>query len=236
MAGTQQSRGDCAYCGREMTRTGMAHHLKTCASRLAAQVDANQSRRRTQTIYHLQVQDAWNGCFWLHLEMRGNATLQDLDEYLRAIWLECCGHLSAFAIDPWRYTQILDWDWADDQDKPMNVRVDQLFVPGMDILYEYDFGSTSSLTIKVLAQRQGKPTTPRPVFLMARNKLDHPPCMECGKPAIYLCTECYERQDGACELCAQHAVDHPHEESLMPLVNSPRTGMCGYIGPAEPPY
>jgi hypothetical protein len=23
---------------------------------------------------------------------------------------------------------------------------------------------------------------------------------------------------------------------LMALVNSPRTGMCGYDGPAEPPY
>ena len=48
---------------------------------------------RNQTLYHLQVQDAWDGNYWLHLEMRGSATLEDLDFYLREIWLECCGHL-----------------------------------------------------------------------------------------------------------------------------------------------
>ena len=33
----------------------------------------------------LQVLDAYGGDFWLHLEMKGNATLEDLDDYLRAI-------------------------------------------------------------------------------------------------------------------------------------------------------
>jgi hypothetical protein len=36
----------------------------------------------------------------------------------------------------------------------------------------------------------------------------------------------------------QHAQNHPHEDYGEPieLVNSPRMGMCGYYGPAEPPY
>jgi len=33
--------------------------------------------------------------------MRGSATLAKLDDYLRAIWLECCGHLSKFTIGGW---------------------------------------------------------------------------------------------------------------------------------------
>lgn len=39
-------------------------------------------------------------------------------------------------------------------------------------------------------------------------------------------------------LCDHHAQDHPHDNygDPMPLVNSPRVGMCGYEGPAEPPY
>jgi hypothetical protein len=39
-------------------------------------------------------------------------------------------------------------------------------------------------------------------------------------------------------LCAQHAATHPHENYGEPveLVNSPHMGMCGYDGPAEPPY
>ena len=30
--------------------------------------------------------------------MCGSATLEELDHYLRTIWLECCGHLSQFTI------------------------------------------------------------------------------------------------------------------------------------------
>ncbi len=31
---------------------------------------------------------------------------------------------------------------------------------------------------------------------------------------------------GACAFCSRE----------MPLVNSPRVGVCGYVGPVEPPY
>ena len=37
----------------------------------------------------------------------------------------------------------------------------------------------------------------------------------------------------------KHAKTHPHKEfdgGHIALVNSPRLGMCGYVGPAEPPY
>jgi hypothetical protein len=38
--------------------------------------------------------------------------------------------------------------------------------------------------------------------------------------------------------CEKHAKEHPHENygEPIPLVNSPRLGMCGYDGPAAPPY
>ena len=37
-------------------------------------------------------------------------------------------------------------------------------------------------------------------------------------------------------LCDEHAEEHEHYEGVMAFVNSPRIGMCGYNGPAEPPY
>ncbi len=232
-----QSRGDCVYCGREMTRSGLARHLMTCPSRLEAQAAAAAGvKRRGQTLYHLQVQDAYSGYFWLQLEMRGDATLQDLDEYLRAIWLECCGHLSQFKIGPWCYTQISESGWGMEEiDRSMDVAVEKLFTPGMEIAYEYDFGSTTHLLIKVMAQREGQPTTPHPIALMARNKFEPPSCMECDEPATYICTKCMYERDRY-ELCDEHAEEHEHEEYIMALVNSPRAGVCGYSGPAAPPY
>lgn len=234
---SNQTSGACAFCGREMTRSGMARHLRTCTKRQEAQAEAEKSRRRHQKLYHLQVQDAWSGAYWLHLEMRGNATLKDLDFYLREIWLECCGHLSAFEIDGVSYTQLFNDGMGWREERSMNVRVDKLFARGMEIPYEYDFGSTTELVIKVVDEREGKPLTEHPIVLMARNKAFSPTCMICGEPATDLCTECmYAREDERCELCEKHAAEHEHEEMLLAIVNSPRVGVCGYDGPAEPPY
>ena len=236
MSPREQSKGSCAFCGREMTRGGMARHLRSCEKRTAAQADAEGSRRHSQTLYHLQVQDKWSGSFWLHLEMRGNDTLKDLDYYLREIWLECCGHLSSFDFGEVLYTQIFDDGMGYKEERPMSARVKTLFSPGMEIPYEYDFGSTTELVIKVVDQREGKPLTAHPIFLMARNRFEPPPCVECGKPSTQLCAECLWEEDGRGTFCDDHAEEHDHPDMLMPFVNSPRAGECGYIGPAEPPY
>lgn len=230
-----QTRGVCVFCSREIARGGFARHLLTCPKRQEAQAAADAAGGRPQTLYHLCVQDAWSLGYFLHLEMRGDATLAHLDAYLRAIWLECCGHLSAFNIRGISYESSPD-PWMGRQVRPMEVRVDRLFRPGLEMGYKYDFGSTTELTIKVVAQREGKPLTRHPIYLMARNKFEPPPCMVCGRPAAYLCTECMYNEDSRCELCDEHAKEHEHEEMVMALVNSPRTGVCGYDGPAEPPY
>jgi hypothetical protein len=231
-----QTRGTCVFCGREFAKGGLSRHLPTCPKRQEAQTAADATKRQRQTLYHLQVQDAWGAGYFLHLEMRGKGTLKDLDEYLRAIWLECCGHLSAFEIAGVRYDNEAD-PWGENEGPLMGtVKVHSIFQPGLEMSYEYDFGTTSELTIKVVAAREGKPLTEHPIFLMARNKFEQPPCMVCGQPATNLCTECMYREDQKYALCDEHAEEHEHNDMVMQLVNSPRTGMCGYSGPAEPPY
>lgn len=236
MARTPQSRGACGFCGREFAKAGLTRHLQTCAKRLEAQATAETTRRQPQGIYHLQVQSAWGGNYWLHLEIRDNATLTDLDHYLREIWLECCGHLSAFKIGAASYASSPD-PWGMSHDRSMAVKVGKIFAPDMALNYEYDFGSTTELTLKVLDVRTGKSLTDHPIFLMARNEFAAPTCMKCDQPAVWLCTQCpYDRSDERGELCDEHAEGHEHEDMLLALVNSPRVGVCGYSGPAEPPY
>ena len=229
------SRGSCVFCGRELAKGGLTRHLNTCAKRTEAQAEADRSRRLAQTLYHLQVLDAWGAGYFLHLEMRSKAALKDLDEYLRAIWLECCGHLSSFEIGGVTYDSSPD-PWGG-EGRTMNVKANSIFQPGMLFRYQYDFGTTSELVIKVMSEREGRPLTEHPIFLMARNKYEQPPCMVCGKPATNLCSECLsERDDERGELCDEHVEGHEHEDFVLALVNSPRVGMCGYSGPAEPPY
>ena len=86
--------------------------------------------------------------------------------------------------------------------------------------------------------RDGKATTKHPIALLARNQMPLAVCQECGQPAKWLCIECLYEEDKTGHLCDEHVDEHPHENygEPMPLINSPRTGMCGYGGPAEPPY
>ena len=191
MARRKQTRGRCLYCRREMTRSGMARHLGSCVQRQDAVHQADRSRRRRQELFHLQVQDAYGEGYWLHLETQGSATLEDLDHYLRVIWLECCGHPSSFAMQGKRYTP----PWPDpgglEDDLSMDVRVDRILRTGLELSHEYDFGSTTELAVKVVGRRTGRPTAGHPIALMARNRFEPPPCHVCGKPAERICLDCH---------------------------------------------
>ena len=227
MARGKQSKGKCIFCGREMTKGGLTKHFSTCAQRQEAIESASSKKGTEQKLYHLQAQDAWSPYFWLHLEMKGSARLADLDHYLRAIWLECCGHLSQFSVGGWRGEEI-----------PQSKRIDQVFKPGVELTHIYDFGTSSETLVKMVGVRQGKPLGSHPIFLMARNNPPEALCIECEQPASWLCLECTYENEEPGTLCTKHAKAHPHEEygEPMPLVNSPRVGMCGYVGPAEAPY
>jgi hypothetical protein len=227
MTASKRTRGACLYCGREMTRAGMARHLSTCSKRKEVIDAADQRPGPKGSLIHLQVQDALSGDYWLHLEMDGSATLKQLDGYLRAIWLECCGHLSQFSVGGWGGRKIA-----------MSRKAAEVFRPGVELTHIYDFGTESVTLLSALAAREGKSTVAKPIALMARNQEPIYPCQECAAPSATLCMECIYEHEQPGTLCEVHAESHPHEGYGEPmlLVNSPRIGMCGYEGPAEPPY
>jgi len=222
-----QSRGQCAFCGYATTKGSMPKHLATCPQRQAQMSSADQTNRKPETLYHLRIQDAYDSNFWLELEVRGSATLKDIDTYLRAIWLECCGHLSRFSIGGWGGDEIAK-----------SRRVDAIFQRDVELMHIYDFGTSSETKIKPIGRRAGAPLTARPMVLLARNIMPEATCIECGQPASHLCMECMIEDQVAGTLCPAHVQTHPHDDYGEPfeLVNSPRLGMCGYTGPAEPPY
>ncbi len=226
MPGKKQSKGNCAFCDKELSKGGMSKHLATCAARQSAIEKAVQKKGADETIYHLRIQDSYRPEFWLNLEMRGGKQLKDLDNYLRAIWLECCGHLSEFSLGGFQNTV------------GMSRTVEKVFSSAEEVMHIYDFGTSSETLVKRVAVRQGKPLSSKPIFLMARNNPIAETCIECDKPATHLCMECMYEDETWGTLCAEHAESHPHNNYGEPveLMNSPRVGMCGYDGPAEPPY
>lgn len=227
MPRTKQSKGQCTYCNAELAKNTVTKHLSTCPKRQAIIAQAEQKKGKTETLYHLRVQDAWRKEFWLDIEMRGSSTLNDLDTYLRGIWLECCGHLSQFTSGGWGGGEI-----------SMKRRIDDVFTRQSKLTHIYDFGTSSETEISLVGTREGHPTTSRPLALMARNLMPEAKCLVCEQPATQLCMECLIEEEKWGALCDAHAEDHPHDNygEPIPLVNSPRLGMCGYEGPADPPY
>lgn len=224
MARRKQSRGTCEFCGADYAKGGMVRHLRSCPERATANEAADGRKER---LVHIRAEDEWSSGYWLDLEVRGSATLKDIDHYLRAIWLECCGHLSDFfAGDAWS------------RQVAKSRRVSETFGPDRQLTHVYDFGTSSHTILRTMDIREGVPTTRHPIRLMARNHAPETACIVCGKPAAWLCMECLYEDQNSGELCAEHVEGHPHENYGEPIeiVNSPRLGLCGYEGPADPPY
>ena len=98
------------------------------------------------------------------------------------------------------------------------------FHQGTVIEYEYDFGSTTTLYITFI-QKTTRKKQKAAVRVLARNNPYEFTCECCGKPATQI--------DGSawpavlyCDDCARET----EKEYLLPVVNSPRMGVCGYYG------
>jgi Plasmid pRiA4b ORF-3-like protein len=231
----QTSKGVCIFCHAEYSKSGMTRHLETCQQRSSTQAQSGRQQKAQKTRkFHLLVEGRDSPQYWMHLDVASNITLVTLDQFLRAIWLECCGHLSAFEIGGVTYSvdtgMINGWDSGD---KSMRVRVDKVFSPGQTCSYEYDFGTTTELTLKVISEREAE-TKGKPIQILARNNPPAIACDVCGKPATNICSECvYDNAGWLCDECAEgHSCG---EDMLLPVTNSPRVGMCAYTGP-DPAY
>jgi hypothetical protein len=132
MANTS-SKGVCNFCKGEFGKGAMTRHLANCKQREAAPVAGN-GRQKVQParLFHLLVEGRRLKEYWLHLELPATATLEDLDRFLRDIWLECCGHLSAFEIAGQSYASSVEFGFDDFDDRPMKgVKLEKVLAPGM---------------------------------------------------------------------------------------------------------
>ncbi len=204
MAGRNQQKGPCYLCGQEMAKGYMGRHL----------VSKHLTAEEGQPCYLLKAEDEY-GKYWLFLDIPLTSSLSTLDSFLRAVWLECCGHLSAF-MPP----RAFDTDYS--MSKKMNY-----FQPGAVLQYEYDFGSTTTLYITFVGKTY-RPPQRTAVRVLARNAPYEFACSQCGKPAAYVDIAKWP-QKFYCEQCAE-AWDDGEWEMSLPVVNAPRMGVCAYEG------
>lgn len=213
-----QTKGKCLLCDKVCAKSAMTRHLAQC-------VPNNKPAGSSQKAFLIT---AYAGPYWLYFEAPQTATLKNLDTFLRDVWLECCGHLSDFTIAGSRYDVHPDMEM---ETRSMKYALGDVLSVGTKFSHEYDFGSTTELDLSVLGEHSLVLSKQKsPIHILARNEPPEFMCQKCkDATAKQVCGECvYDDKGFFCGACAkQHT---KHEDMFLPVVNSPRMGVCGYEG------
>ncbi len=99
--------GICKFCRGEFEKAKITQHLKNCKERARMEAETAKSPKgkkfvRTK-LFHIVLEGKYNPQYWMHIEMPAEAQLMLLDDFIRAAWVECCDHLSAFQIGEFYY-------------------------------------------------------------------------------------------------------------------------------------
>jgi len=161
--------------------------------------------------YLIKAEGAYAKKYWLFFSVPTDAKLSDIDKFLRSIWCECCDHMSGFSIQR--------------HEIEMSQKL-STFSKGDMLLYEYDYGSTTEIIITII-DKISRVKHDEKVQLLARNVMTEYLCDKCGAPATMI-----DPMDDYARLCDECATVAEEEEgdSILPLTNSPRCGVCGYTG------
>ncbi|MGB0522319.1 MAG: hypothetical protein ACPGJS_05135 [Flammeovirgaceae bacterium] len=221
-----KSEGKCHFCDKILSQRGINRHLHTHLSKL-------EERKGTSFLVYVKAD-----LMFLSLWVDGAIQFGDLDDFLRAIWLECCGHLSAFRDQKGYYShpdtsENEFWMEPDPHEVPFTLPVKRVFTKGKKLEYEYDFGSSTYLAIEI--KNEYSIQNAEGITLLSRNEPLELRCNTCGKQAateictVHLwdgmglfCEKCGEKHAEKCEDFAEYAG--------LPVVNSPRMGVCAYEG------
>jgi hypothetical protein len=227
------TQGRCRLCKAILSKATMARHLRVCREKHAPSSLPGRLKDREVSVFHVMAEGSYAPEYWMHFEVPAAASLADVDHFLRETWLECCGHLSAFTIHGKEYLSDTDDGYDDENGEDMDLPIGAVLERGNKFHHLYDFGTATELTLKIVSRRKTSARNRR-IKLLARNEPPTMPCEVCGNLAAWVCSQCLDGAVGrVCNKCAgRHGCGR---EMLLPVVNSPRVGMCGYTGATELP-
>ena len=247
---TIKSEGKCVFCDKAFSKGGINRHLQKHLEEKSLQNKPGKS-----FLLKIESDPRWGAApYFLSLWIDGETTMDTLDDFLRKIWLECCGHMSAFvnpdnarrhtgmfdmmdAYDLLDQGRVKEYEKAMEELKgevPLSRKAKKVFYKDLKLQYQYDFGSTTQLQVTVVGEYPIK--ADQKIVLLSRNEPLGLKCEQCEKnTAVVLCSVCFGYEDEGlfCPTCAKkHAktCEDFRAYSAMPVVNSPRMGVCAYVG------
>ena len=208
--------GTCNLCNETVPGNRIRRHLLRCVQARTGLKPSHdplrKDRRRTalKTAYiSVRSQEQPH---WLELGVRCDATLNELDKFLRALWLECCGHLSHFKVNGVTYSVMVPmpgerhrFDPMDEEEagwRHMGKSVNAAIPVLTKFEHEFDYGSPTELELEHVAVFgelvQGlAPTQPwhgGKVVILARNHSLRA-CLRCRRPAQWKSVPDYDEDE-----------------------------------------
>ena len=209
-------KAKCYYCNKELTERTIKRHMKNCSEMKKIIEEQNVTDKKQRNQFIIAIKSKYEGNdYCIYLSIDGTLGLVHIDQFIRDIWVECCGHLSGFRIRGKFY-----------QDHSMNTRLNDILDIDEKFEYEYDFGSTTYLNLEVVDIIQVSSSFSQ-IEIIARNHDIKHECETCGKEAKFFN---YENDKWECENCIDENNDMISE---IEYCNSPRDGVCGYEGHKE---
>ena len=195
--------GTCNICGLTLPGNGVCSHMARCVEAVygirAGRATAKGRRGLSLRTVHISVRSLERP-HWMELGVRADATLHELDLFLRSVWLECCGHLSHFDVGGVVYSMMVPkpgddfhfqpMDEHEEQWRHMGAAVGSAIKPATWFEHQYDYGTTTELDLRHVNEFGGLVQALSPIqqwhggkiVVLARN---HPlqSCCQCGRPA-----------------------------------------------------
>ena len=213
----------CSLCNKTLKLNGCLRHTKSCIKTLEKGDTPN---------YLISFSGDHHGNrYWIFLLVPADFSLEDVDSYLRDRWLECCNHLSCFNIDDIDYMS--NTDFVDDETKDMNDTLSDTMTIKSAFEYEYDFGSSTTL---IGFAHQKIDLKNDEIKLVCANIKPFIKCDVCEKDSTVVCRNCKKTYCDSCIKNKKHKCPKKYDEDdfngnfILPVLNSPRFGVCDYNG------
>jgi hypothetical protein len=249
-------KGTCQACQQSLALSNCKRHLFFCSKMLEYLTNHQYNVFNdtaisilTTTGYILKISDLHRPhLYYIYLAAPDHLSLRDLDVYLRALWLQCCSHMSCFSTDTGKeyYPQLFSnpsFPNFENHFLMSEMAISDFFSANDHCAYEYDFADRTQLQIQVIQRITNAPK--QKFTLLIRNEEPQYYCDSCQERIIIrYCQAC---RQSFCEGCfvSSHLQDTKKKESksvknskkmcgsdyCLPVVNSPRVGKCGYVGP-----
>jgi len=129
-----RTKGICAYCKTEIPKNtrSIIKHLSECKSAVVSKTDS--------PVHHmvLMIEGKYNPDYWLVIKVKSVLSIKKIDRFIRDIWVECCGHMSAFSYNRSKIG--------------MSQKICNVFDGPYIIDYIYDYGSSTELSLSLLGE------------------------------------------------------------------------------------